>query len=390
MAQSESNRVEVRIFPETVWNEVPAVGPGPTMVALPYTSETIAYEKRTVTSAIVRADRLTDDIVEVGAGSAGDINFEYKFGDFENLMLGALGQTAWSSATFTGAGGNLDIAASGGGVQVLTAPATTWDNYFVGAYVRVSGANAANNGVFRITAKTSTDLTINNATGTLQANADGATVLQKMARTGTVKRSFLIEKQFGDIDEYISFRGMRVGTWSMNVEAEQIITGTFGFVGAGAYSATSTISGAVTPASANSIASATANMGRIEENGVALTTAVKAVRFNLNANPRQLTAVANKFPIGINLGSFEITGTIEAYFEDLALYDKFVNHSDTSLVFEIDSAEDDRTIITITNMKFTNAAPVGAGLNQDVMVTLDFTAKRNATSNSMLQVDVLT
>lgn len=387
MAQAESNRVDVRISSETVWNETPAA---PTMASLPYTSESIAYEKRTVRSNIVRADRLTDDVIEVGAGSGGDLNIEYKFGDFDALMLAALGASAWSSATFTGSGGNLDFAASSGGNQVLTAPAATWDNFVVGAYVRISGANSANNGVFCITGKTSTTLTVNNPTGVLQADADGATVLQKMARTGTTKHSFLVEKHFGDINQFISFRGMRVGTWSMNVEAEQIITGTFGFVGAGAFASGTTVSGSVTPAGALSVCSATANMGRIEEAGTALATKIRAVRFSLNANPRQLTAIGNKFPIGINYGSFDITGTVEAYFEDLALYNKFVNHSDSSLVFEFDSLEDDRTIITISNLKFSNAAPVGAGLNQDVMVSLDFTAKRDAGANAMMQVDLLT
>jgi len=385
MPQAESNRVDVRISSETTWNETPST---PTMASLPYTSESLTYEKRTVRSNIVRSDRLTDDVIEVGAGSSGDINIEYKFIEFENLMLAALGANAWDTTTFTGTA-NLDFAASGGGTQVLTAPASTWDTYDVGAYVRVSGANANNNGVFRITAKTSTTLTVNNATGTSQLGTS-ATVLQKMARTGTTKKSFLLEKQFGDIDEYVSFRGMRVGTWAMNLEAEQIITGSFGFVGAGAFTATNTISGSVTPAGSLSVCSATANVGRIEEDGVALATKIKAIRFNLNANPRQLTAVGSKYPIGINLGSFDITGTVEAYFEDLVLLDKLINHEDSSLVMEIDSPEDDRTIITVSNLKFSTGFPVGAGLNQDVMIALDFIGKRDATSNAMVQVDVLT
>src|SRR5262245_47091959 len=388
MAQAESNRVDIRISPETTWNETPAA---PTMASLPYTSESLIYDKRTVTSQIVRADRMIQDIIEVGAGSQGDVNIEYKFSDFESLILAALGASAWNSQTFTGAGGNLDIAASGGGNQVLTGPASTWDNYLVGGYVRVSGANAANNGVFRIVSKTSTDLTIANPTGTLQANADGATVLMKNARLGTTKKSFLVEKNFGDITQFISFRGMRVGSWSMNMEAEQIITGSFGLVGAGAFRAGTTVSGSVTPAGALSVCSATANFGRIEEPvGTPLVTAIKAVRFTLNANPRQLTAVANKFPIGINLGSFEITGSLEAYFEDGALYDKFVNHTDSSLVVEVDSPEDDRTIITIPALKYTTAGPVGPGLNQDVMATFNFQAKYDATMANMFQVDVLT
>ena len=388
--QAESNRVDIRISEETAWAEVPS---SPTMAVLPYTSEGLIYDKRTVKSNIVRADRLTDDIVEVGAGSNGDLNIEYKFGDFEKLIEGALGSKfVTNTATYTGSGGagDLSFAVSGGGVQVITGPASTWNNFDVGAYVRVSGATqSANNGVFRITAITSTDLTVTNAAGVSENNST-ATVSQKMARTGVNKYSYLIEKSFGDITQFLSFRGLRVATWAMNVEAEQIVTGSFGFMGEGVYAAGSTISGAITPASSNSIASATANVGRLEEGGATLTTAIKAVRFNLNANPRQLTAVANKFPIGINLGSFEITGSVEAYFEDLALYNKFVNHSDSSLVLEIDSPEDDRTIITITNLKFTNGNPVGAGLNQDVMVTMDFTAKNDAVSQSMMQVDLLT
>ena len=389
MAQAESNRVDVRFSQESTWNETPAT---PTMASLPYTSESLIYEKRTVTSAIVRSDRHTDDIVEVGAGSSGELNYEYKFGDFEKLIEGALGNAfATNTATYTGAGvgGDLDFAAAGGGVQVITGPSNWTANFDVGAYTRVSGANSNNNGVFKITAKSSTTLTVNNSTGTSQTGV-AATLIQKMARTGTNKYSYLFEKHFADITQFISFRGMRVGTWSMNVEAEAIVTGTFGFVGAGAYRAGSTVSGSVNSQGTLSISSATANIGRLEEGGVTLAAKVRAVRFNLNANPRQLTAVANKFPIGINLGSFEITGTVEAYFEDATLYDKFIAHSDSSLVFEIDSAEDDRTIITITNLKFTNAAPVGAGLNQDVMVSLDFIAKNDATTSAMMQVDLLT
>lgn len=386
MAQAETNRVDVRIFQESTWAEVPS---SPAMNSLPYVSESIKYAKRTIKSNTVRADRHTDDIIEVGAGSEGGINFEYKFGDFEHLIEAALGMD-FVTATYTGVSGNLDIAASSGSTQVYTVPGATLAAFVTGAYVRVSGANAANNGVFKITAQTSTTMTVNNPTGTLQANADGAVLLMKYARTGTLKKSFLIEKSFGDIGKFISYRGMRVSGWSMDCQSEQIVTGSFSFMGAGAYTASSTISGSVVAQGALSVHGATANVGRIEEAGAALATKIKAVRFNLNPNVRQLTAIGNKFPIGINMGSFEITGSIDAYFEDLTLYDKLISHEDSSIVFELDSLEDDRTIITLNAMKFTDAAPAGTGLNQDAMVTLNFTAKKDSTFSSMMQVDLLT
>ncbi len=386
MSQAESNRVSIRLSEETSWAEVPS---SPTMAELPYTSESVEYNKESVKSNTVRADRLTDDIIEVGGGCGGDLNFEYKFGDFELLMEGALGAD-FLAGSFTGAGGNLDFAAAGGGVQVLTAPAATWTNFLVGGYVRVAGANSANNGVFKITAVSSTTLTINNSAGTVQADADGAVVTTKMARTGTTKKSYLYEKGFLDLSKFISFRGMRVGGWSMEIASKAIVTGTFSLVGEGAYPSATTISGSVTAQGSLSVANATSNVGRLEEGGSTLATKIKSAKFTLNANARALDAVGSKFPIGINLGSFEITGSIEAYFEDLVLYEKFIDHDDSSLVLEIDSPEDDRTIITITNLKFTKCTPVGAGLNQDVMATLEFMAKKNATSVSMMQVDLLT
>lgn len=384
MPQAETNRVDIRFSQEAVWNETPAT---PTMASLPYTSESLKYDKRTVQSQLVRSDRMIDDIIEVGAGSAGDLNFEYKFGDFDKLIEGAIGMD-FVSMTFTGTA-NLSFAAAGGGVQVLTGPASTFTNYVDGTHVRVSGANAQNNGVFRITAHTSTTLTVTNAAGTVQASTS-ATVLVKYARTGTNKKSFLFEKNFADITRFISFRGMRVGNWSMDLSSEQVITGTFGFLGAGAFSAGATISGSVTPAGSLSVNSATANVGRIEENLVALATKIKGVKFNLNANPRALSAVSSKFPIGINYGSFDITGTIDAYFEDAALYDKFIANTDSSLIFEIISPEDDRTIFTFPAIEFLSAAPVGAGLNQDAMVSIEFASKRSSAFASQMQIDLLT
>lgn len=384
MAQADSNRVSLHLFEEVAWDEVPAT---PTMLELPYVSESIAYSKRTTKSNIVRSDRLTDDIIETGAGSQGDVSFEYKFGDYDKLIEGALG-SAIVTGTFTGTA-NLSFAAAGGGVQVLTGPASTFTSYVDGTWVRISGANAANNGVFKVTGHTGTTLTVANPTGTLQA-ASSATVLYRYVRTGTTKKSYLIEKSFNDIAQFIHYRGMRVASWAMNVQSEQIITGAFGFMGSRGIAQGTTISGAKTPAGILSVCSATANVGTLQEGGSALTTKIKGVRFNLNANTRQLTAVGSKFPIGVNLGSFEITGTLEAYFEDLTLYNKFINSTDSSLVFEIVSPEDDRTIITIPALEFTNAAPVGAGLNQDAMVSMDFTAKRDSVSGAMMQVDFLT
>jgi hypothetical protein len=386
--QGESNRVSIRISKETVWGETPPTGPGPTMARLPYLSDTLNHNKRTKQSNTLRSDRMKDAQVQVGVDAQGDINFELRFADFDAILECALAST-FAAATFTGSGGNLDFAASSGGTQVITAPAATWDSYIVGAWVRVSGANANNNGVFKVTAKTSTDLTIANATGTLQANADGASVRQKTMRNGTTKQSLLIEKQYEDLtNNYENYRGMRVAGLSLNIQSEEIVQATVRFMGKQGYLATATVSGSLTNPSANDSMTASLNVGSIVEGGAALSTALKSISMDLNNNPRSLSGVGNVAAIGVNLGSISLTGRVEAYFEDQVLLTKVRNHTSSSLEFRLTDPQGNVFVFTLAQLKW-SGNPNNPGLDQDVMLPLDFSCERQPTDNYMIQVDAL-
>ena len=385
MPQGESNRVSIRVSKETNWGETPA---SPTMARLPYTSDSLIHNKRTKQSDTLRSDRMKDAQVQVGVDAGGDINFELRFTDFEATLEAALAST-FVAATFTGAGGNLDFAASSGGTQVLTAPAATWNSYIVGAWVRVSGANANNNGVFKITAKTSTTLTIANAAGTLQADADGASVKQKTMRNGTTKQSLLIEKQYEDLTNvYENFRGMRVAGLSLNIQTEEIVTGTVRFIGKQGFAAAATVSGSLTSPSANDSMTASLNVGNIVEGGASLSTAIKSITLDLNNNPRALAGVGNVSAIGVNLGSVMITGRVEAYFEDLTLLNKVRNHTSSSLEFRLTDPQGNVFVFTLAQLKW-SGNPANPGIDQDVMLPLDYSCERQPTDNYMIQIDAL-
>lgn len=387
MAQGESNRVSVKVSKETVWNETPAT---PTMLAIPYLSDSLTHNKRVKQSDVLRSDRMRDAQLQTGYSAEGDINFELRFTDFESLLEVAFASTFLSQTT-TGAGspGNLQFAVSGGGTQVITGPAAWTTNYNVGSWVRVKAAsNGANNGIFKITAKNSTTMTVNNASGAAE-NSSVAQVIGKNLRNGTTKQSVLIEKQFNDLTtNFIQYRGMRVAGLSLQISSEEIIKGTFRFMGARGVLATATVAGGTTSASSNTSMTASVNVGSISEAGVALTTAIKSITLDLNNNVRALMGVGSAAAIGINLGSVQATGRVEAYFEDQALLTKVINHTSSSLDFRCTDEAGNVMVWTISQLRFTGH-PNNPGIDQDVMLPLDFAGEREATNNFMVQVDML-
>lgn len=387
MAQAESNRVSIRVSEEAVWGETPAT---PTMARLPYLSNTIGHNKRTKQSATLRSDRMKDAQVQVGVDAGGDINFELRFADFAAIIRCALA-SAFTVATKTGAGSanNINFAASGAGVQVITGQASDWAAFIVGAWVRVKGAaNSVNNGVFKVTATTSTTITIANTVGVVEASST-ATVAQNTIRNGTTKRSMLIEKQYEDLtNNYINFRGMRVAGLSLSIQTEQIITGVVRFMGKSGNLATATVSGALTAQSTNDSMTASTNVGTITEGGVALSTALKSISFDLNNNVRSLAGLGSVPAIGVNFGSIGLTGRVEAYFEDQVLLTKVFNHSSSSIVFQLNDPQGNSFVFTLAQLKF-SGNPNDPAENQDVMLPLDFSCERQPTDNYMIQIDAL-
>ncbi len=387
MAQGESNRVSIRVSKETTWNETPST---PTMARLPYLSDTLGHNKRVRQSDVLRSDRMRDAQVQVGVDAQGDINFELRFGDFDNLLEVALAST-YVTATETGSGGASDhsFAVASGGVQVITGPATVWDSFTVGAWVKISGSSqSANNGIFKVTAKTSTTITVANPAG-VSAASQTTTFVQKMLRNGTTKQSVLIEKQYEDLTtNYLNFRGMRVAGLSLNISTEQIITGVFRFMGARGNIATATVSGSLTGPGTTTSMTASTNVGNIVEGGASLSTAIRSITMDLNNNTRALPGVGNVAAIGINLGSITLTGRVEAYFEDQTLLTKVYNHTSSSLEFRCTDESGNVMVFTMSQLRW-SGNPNNPGIDQDVLLPLDFACEREPTNSVMIQVDSL-
>jgi hypothetical protein len=394
MAFADSSFAELYLVEEDSWGVIPT--PTPTLQTIRVTGESLGQATTMESSQEIRADRQVPSLIRTDVSASGDINFELAYASLNEILEGALMST-WGSAAATTGTDTITVANSGSTYTRGGGDFTT-DGFSEGMWVKWEGfSEAANNGYHRITTLTATVMTcagstltdegptaLGSGTPALAASNDG------MIRNGTTKKSYVIEKKFSDVTEFISFTGMRVGSFSLNVAPGAIITGSASFMGKSATPAQATV-GDTTPTAAGTqdVMSAIDNIYAIREGGSATGMSLTSLSFSIDNALRPQPAIGNLGPVGIGIGRISLTGTVEAYFEDDTFLDKYIDFTTTSFDFRCEDAAGNAMIWNINNAKLSDAQVVAGGIDQDVLVSASFEAFLDSTTK-MIQVDRFT
>lgn len=263
------------------------------------------------------------------------------------------------------------------------------------AVVDFTGALAIG-GFYTIVSLSNDAITVDRDVPTLAAG-DNVTIKGAILRNpGTssqiTPQSAVIETSFHDVDQHFVVDGLRTGGVSMEVTAGSIVTGSSTLQGRETKrSSISKLDNAanytVLDAPATEVVSATANVGSLSVNGVEQATAIRSIQFSIEGNLRNQQAVGSKFPVGIAAGRLNLTGSIEAYFADGEMYDRFINHETVSLAFPIIDVDKNTYYFTIPAFKVSSDPVAPGGIDQDVMETMEFSAFRDAATRCMMQID---
>lgn len=385
---SDSSRVQLAFIKEVTWGTTPASA----LRALRYTKESIGRRIENVRSDEVRADRMVSDIVRVGSSGQGNIEGEFSFDSYKELLEACLGNVFGAVQTVTAT--NIQAVASG---QHFTAPSGL-PVFAVGQFVRVAGfTNPANNGFFEVLTSTTTDLAIRNGAASLINEGAGAsiTVDASTVVNGSTKMSFTIEKFFSDLTLYWAFKGVRVNSIELRIASRQKVTVTIDLMGIGTIITTTTAgSGAYTAATTTSVMNASNNVGRVLENNAQLSAGafIKQCTLRFQNNLRPQDAVGNIDPIGIGYGRFTITGEMQVYFANELFFNRYLNGTDSAinLLLSTPSPENDAYAITLPAVEYSNGDVVGQGNDDDVLCNMEFEAKMHPTQGIMCRIDAFT
>lgn len=388
---SDSSSTQLYYRPEGTWGEDPTVAsPLLPLRELRFTNESLNFSAQTAVSEEIRSDRQVSDIIRTGVETGGDVGVELSFGAFDDLFEGAL-YNDWTTEADSALAqsptpGPFTVAGSPEGTQITSGSPDTFflNGLSVGAFIRVagSGASPTNDGFYRVTA--------NDGAGTIDVSpalpaigADTFSIEESHLRNGVTLKSFLVEKAFTDVSEFFTYTGMRVGTAQINIAPGAILTGQFGFSGEGStVQGTSIIDGLLSPQSvpvaANDVFNAVDNVGNILIDDVSdPDVCFTEVSFNIENNLRFQPCIGQLESSGIGVGRTQITGTVAAYFVNRSFYEKYLNFEDTALSFTTTDSAGNTYLFDFPSFKFTNGEVVASGNDQDVLVTMEFTARRD-------------
>ena len=207
---------------------------------------------------------------------------------------------------------------------------------------------------------------------------------------GTRDRSFSIEKHMGDIDKYIAYTGMRVSSMELSFPYGEVVTGKFGFMGNGVATPTTSVvgSGIVNAVNSSKVFTASTDVKNINIAGAPPTGIhIKSISLSLDNQYRPTEAIGSDAPVDVRKGTVNVTGTIEAFLsaQSFDWYSRILNQTSTKLSWAVENGENNYAFY-LPNVKLTGEAPQSGGLDQDVMITVDFTALYRPSAKGSLRI----
>lgn len=217
-------------------------------------------------------------------------------------------------------------------------------------------------------------------------DADVPSLGTDQLQVGTIRRSFSLERIFGNLatPEYHRFTGLEVNSFNLNVSPDAIVSGSFAFIAQNMNIDTAIVAGATYPA-ATTTEPFNSFSGVINEGGAQIGV-VTSLDLTLENGLNPLFVVGSKLTIDPSVGKSRVTGTINAYFEDKTLLEKFLNETPSSITFTLVDPAGNGYDFTIPNIKYTGGQVDVSG-EGEVSIPLPFQALFDVTEGSTLTIE---
>lgn len=207
-------------------------------------------------------------------------------------------------------------------------------------------------------------------------------------KAGTTRRSFTIERFFGDIltvdKPYHRFTGVEFNTLSLAIQANAMVTGTFGVLGQSMVTSTASVTGATyNPATTTSPLDSFT--GTLQEAGVPIAV-ITEIQLNVENGLEARYVVGSKQSIRPSIGRSNVSGQVTAYFENSTLLDKFINETESSIVFELPDGAGNLYTVTLPRIKYTGGQPDVDG-EGPITLSMPFQALLDATTGTNIIID---
>ena len=344
---------------------------------------TLTFNATRISSEEVRGDRHRTADRRGAFSVEGELSGQLCAGSLDDFLLAGFHGASWAPrATITA------ITISAAATDDSFNDSGTGFAFVAGDVVTVSGfVTTANNGKFRVVTATTAKITVTNLDGTAatgiadEAATPSVTIAaQDRLVTGTTRRTMAILERHTDVTIDYIYRGVEVNTLSLAGVAQEKWALTFGLLG------TSQAELAALPAGStfDSVTTSdfmTALEGRVLVAGADFGICTEYTA-SINNGIEQKYAIARPSSIASSISPIVADGTMSAYFEDEAFYNRLIDDTDTALLLEATDGESGY-IITVPTAKFVEGSKQSVGT--DVIVAVTYSAGYETVSEIIME-----
>lgn len=345
---------------------------------------TLALAKGSMVSEELRADRQISDMRHGNKQTGGEITGELSYSTYDEFLEACLCGTwavkaaPYTASTISAAASDNSINDSAAGLPVLAAG----DKVTITGFTGTVGNNAVKAVVVTSTASkmvlTTSVALVDDAAG----EAVTVTTLTYKLKPGATRRSFSILRDFSDAgtgnNRYHLYVGQEISTLKMTIGVEALIQLAFGLMGKNQATPSDDAPASSTFVDANTNAVMDSFTGSLLEGGTQIAT-VTELSFTLENGMAPKFVVFQDTMNRPSLGSSNLTGNMTAYAESAVLLKKFINQTESSMVFMLGDGAGNKYRFTFPRVKYTGGQMDTAGKGP-IMIPMPFQALLDSTA----------
>ncbi len=361
-------------------------------------NETLGQDKEVIGSDELSPDRTPIDTIQVGSSASGDHVAELTGGSgandtWDDYWLSAIGATAFSTIQGNGPGalfasGILTFANSGSNDITITNSVGNWPAQFIaGEWVYVgalSGALTVLNSTFMVKSGGGTNTLTLTAGPRVPASppsalANSIGVFQLGSATNSnLSRSWSLERAYSLASNYGLLSGMVLGGFDIEMRPKRPLRVTWHWLGRDELHKSAQQGSGVTPAvTSRKSFSMVSDMRGISLDDDGHSFFVNSFTLSLkNGAYAQDEQGGTLGSVGVGIGTFDITGSYEFYYQDGTIHQQLSNFTDKNLAIQVGNRVGDALVFHLPRINWTGGRRPVPGKDQAVKGTVQFRAAK--------------
>lgn len=373
-----SNAVQTQLIieKESTFNTAPVAGAAK---VLRFSQESLGLDSSFSASPEIRADRQVASHRKMGQEGSGDIQGILSYGTYDEMLASVLQSSGWSTEADMSGTPTLTVASS---VITRSTGSFVTDGFLVNQWIRMdgwTGANVANNHVFKIAAVGTTTLTVRGSIADVGSPASGVNMqMGQQIVNGVTQDSYTIERENTDLtNSFQLMTGAVLSSLGVKLAADNFIQLTFGVKYADESSETSSFDASPTAAGTDPEFSCSQDVLQILETYSAYD--VTELSFTIDNKIRTRRIVGQQEVELFKSGRLEVTGTHSAYYASSSIMNKFLAETVANLSIPVQDTDGNYYVIEFPNTKYTAGRRVAGGVDTDIMAAMSWVATLDPT-----------